>query len=104
MTGVEAAGGDVEDRAGEDGDDQGAEDGRDGGVAAVFDEADDVAAGEEGDGGDGESNPDNGAEGGAEGLLKLSLLPFPDFLGELGEEGGGRNEERRRPCGKKGWW
>ena len=89
MTGVETAGGDVEDGAGEDRDDQGAEDGRDGGVTAVFDETDDVAAGEEGDGGDGESNPDNGAKGGAEGLLKLSFLPFPDFLGELGEEGGG---------------
>lgn len=89
LASVEAAGGDVENGAGEDGNDEGAEDGGDCGVAAVFNETYDVAASEEGDGGNWKGDPDDGAEGGTEGLVEFGLLPFPDFLGELGEEGGG---------------
>lgn len=92
LASVEAAGGDVEDGAGEDGDDEGAEDGGNRGVAAVFDEADDVTASEEGDGGNWKGDPNDGAEGGTEGLVEFGLLPFPDFLGELGEEGGGNGD------------
>lgn len=89
---VETARGDVENATGENRENEGGEDIRNELVAAVFDEVDDVATGEEGNRGNGEGNPDNRAEGGAEGVVEFGFVPFSDLFGELGEEGG-RNRD-----------